>query len=96
MPQLVTNEPAQATIEQEFSSLITGIRGMLEKRDLPTSNTAIGNLIGRQRLWIERRLLDAGEPTKVTVSLTDVFALRYTADKLESEKYRELFTTLKK
>lgn len=95
MPELITTTPEQQRLEAEFASLTASIRGSLEKLGLSVSNTLIGGLIDRDRLWIERRLLAPGEPTKVSVKILDAYALRYVANTLEAGSLSLLHSHLK-
>ena len=93
---LQTTSPEQTKIDKEFAELIQAIREELIDADCNASHESIGALLGRDRLWIARRLLPAGERLRVTVGINDVFALRYVLDRLEYREYIDLFACLKK
>lgn len=67
----------QAELEAEFRQKIEAIRDWINSIDGSVSTELVANLIGRRRSWIERRLLEDGNPSKINVSLVDVLALRY-------------------
>ena len=92
---LQTTSPEQTKIDKEFAELIQAIRKELNDADFNASHESIGSILGRDRLWIARRLLPAGERLRVTVGINDVFALRYVLDRLTDGDYTALLCTKK-
>lgn len=77
MSRLTIRPFDQAELEAEFRQKIEAIRDWINSIDGSVSTELVANLIGRRRSWIERRLLEDGNPSKINVSLVDVLALRY-------------------
>lgn len=84
-------QPEQPEIDKEFAGLVRAIRDNLAGAGFNGSAESIGALLGRDRLWISRRLLPAGYLLRVKIGINDVFALRYVLDRLEDREYIDLF-----